>query len=56
MNFKIKTEVRKVDWPPGCLSQRLKTGTRPCVMIGIVDPLPPGSVSRENSCFRDLGG
>ena len=24
-----KIEVRNEDWPPGCLSQRLKIGTRP---------------------------
>ena len=28
MRSETKIEVRNEDWPPGCLSQRLKIGTR----------------------------
>ena len=30
MKFKMMIKVGNEDWPPGCLSQRLKIGTRPC--------------------------
>ena len=55
VKFKMKIEIRNEDWPPGCLSQRLKIGTRPVVVIGIVSPYTWGSLSGQNSCSRDSG-
>ena len=50
LKSKMKIEVRNEDWhPPGCLSQRLKMGTRLCC---VVTPFTPW----ENSYSRDLGG
>ena len=41
---KMKIEVRNEDWPPGCLSQRLKIGTRPCCGDRYCCPIYPRGV------------
>ena len=44
MKSKMKIKVRNEDWPPGCLSQRLKIGTRLCCGDSIVAPFTPRGV------------
>ena len=53
----MKIEIRNEDWPPGCLSQRLKIGTRPCCGDRYCCPInPPGVGIRGKLLFSRFRG
>ena len=50
-------DPKRILAPRGAYPRGLRFGRDPVVVIGILAPFTPrGSVSMENSCFRDLGG
>ena len=57
MKCKMKIDVRNEDWPPGCLSQRLKIGTRPCCGDRYCFPIyPPGCRYPGKTLVREIPG